>query len=373
MSTNLREGVAQGGLRDPVFWNGVTQLVKTALAAVLAWVLATEVFSLSQSFLAPWAALLVVHATVYLDALPPACARWPRRSPVWCSPGCRQRTRAGPPSRWPWCWSSGLLLGALPWLGRRGHHHRHDGLVVLTTGFESDVMLISRLLDTAIGVAVGLLVNVIVWPPLRRRTAATALDRIDDRIGELLVDMAAGLVDGCQDEDITEWIDRTRGPRRRPGPGVGAGAPGAGERPDEPPPFGPRDEGPPAVARAAAPDGAVRGRDPQPGPHAGRPAGPPGDLGRRLRRPWIGCSATRAGAPPPPTRSPCSRCASASRTSPRSLRSTERSAEWPIYGALIINLRNILDAMDEVAEANPIGGNRLPLRIPGGPRAATTA
>ena len=38
------------------------------------------------------------------------------------------------------------------------------------------------------------------------------------------------------------------------------------------------------------------------------------------------------------------------------LRSTERSAEWPIYGALIINLRNILDAMGEVAKANPIRG-----------------
>ena len=46
---------------------------------------------------------------------------------------------------------------------------------------------------------------------------------------------------------------------------------------------------------------------------------------------------------------------------------TERSPEWPIYGALIINLRNIIDAMDVVAEANPIGGPPLPLRIPGGP------
>ena len=50
---------------DPVFWNDITQLLKTVLAAVLAWVLATEAFSLPQSFLAPWAALLVVHATVY--------------------------------------------------------------------------------------------------------------------------------------------------------------------------------------------------------------------------------------------------------------------------------------------------------------------
>jgi hypothetical protein len=46
------------------------------------------------------------------------------------------------------------------------------------------------------------------------------------------------------------------------------------------------------------------------------------------------------------------------------LRATERSPEWPVYGALIINLRNIVDAMDEVAEANPIGGKPLPIRIP---------
>ena len=46
------------------------------------------------------------------------------------------------------------------------------------------------------------------------------------------------------------------------------------------------------------------------------------------------------------------------------LRATERSPEWPIYGALIINLRNIIDAMDRVAEANPIGGSRLPIRVP---------
>ena len=46
------------------------------------------------------------------------------------------------------------------------------------------------------------------------------------------------------------------------------------------------------------------------------------------------------------------------------LRATERSPEWPVYGALIINLRNIVDSMDKVAEANPIRGNPLPLRVP---------
>jgi hypothetical protein len=55
------------------------------------------------------------------------------------------------------------------------------------------------------------------------------------------------------------------------------------------------------------------------------------------------------------------------------MRATERSSEWPIYGALIINLRNIIDAMDVVAEANPIGGPPLPLRLPGGPAVASQA
>lgn len=52
-------------MRDPLVWTDVLQLVKTIAAAVIAWLLAVELFSLPQSFLAPWAALLTVHATAY--------------------------------------------------------------------------------------------------------------------------------------------------------------------------------------------------------------------------------------------------------------------------------------------------------------------
>src|SRR3954447_4903126 len=52
-------------LRDPVWWTNALQIVKTVLAAVVAWVLAVHVFDIEQAFLAPWAALLTVHATVY--------------------------------------------------------------------------------------------------------------------------------------------------------------------------------------------------------------------------------------------------------------------------------------------------------------------
>ena len=52
-------------LRDPVWWTNALQIVKTVVAAVVAWVLAVHVFHIEQAFLAPWAALLTVHATVY--------------------------------------------------------------------------------------------------------------------------------------------------------------------------------------------------------------------------------------------------------------------------------------------------------------------
>jgi uncharacterized membrane protein YccC len=70
-------------------------------------------------------------------------------------------------------------------------------------------MLIGRLLDTAIGIGVGLLVNLLVWPPLRDRAAARRVDTIDDRIGELLTGMARDL-GGGDEPDVEAWVDRTR-------------------------------------------------------------------------------------------------------------------------------------------------------------------
>jgi uncharacterized membrane protein YgaE (UPF0421/DUF939 family) len=52
-------------LRDPVVWGNAFLLVNAVGAAVIAWMLARSVFGLAQPFLAPWAALLTVHATVY--------------------------------------------------------------------------------------------------------------------------------------------------------------------------------------------------------------------------------------------------------------------------------------------------------------------
>jgi len=71
-------------------------------------------------------------------------------------------------------------------------------------------VLVDRLLDTGIGITVGLVVNVAVWPPLRRRTAIAALDDLDDRIGALLVEVADGLAGECSRDDVAGWLETTR-------------------------------------------------------------------------------------------------------------------------------------------------------------------
>jgi uncharacterized membrane protein YgaE (UPF0421/DUF939 family) len=197
-------------LNDPVFWTDVIQLVKTVVAAMLAWFIVADLLHLPQSFLAPWSALLVVHATVYRTF----------------SQGAVQVGGAVLGVLVSWAignamgldlWSIGVLLvvglaiGALPWFEGQSTAVAATGLIVLTTGFANDdSMLLTRLLDTAIGIGVGLLVNAVVWPPLRRRTAVSAMDSLDDEIGELLRDMAEELKKGVTQEGVEEWVRRTR-------------------------------------------------------------------------------------------------------------------------------------------------------------------
>jgi hypothetical protein len=348
---------------DPIWWNDVLQLVKTVLAAVTAWVIAASLLELPQPFLAPWAALLVVHATVYrtfskgMQQVAATVVAVLLATAVGEALGLSTGAIA-------LLLVVALVLGAVPWLGAEATTIATTGLVVLTTGFESDVMLVSRLLDTAIGVAVGLLVNVIVWPPLRRHTAAKALDRIDDGIGELLVDMAGGLGEGCQEEDVTGWIERTRdidadldqawalvrqaqesarlNPRRQAR---------AMRNPEKWHELLRRMEQ--AVAETRSLARTLGGQS----AHRER-------WGEAFAEPWISMLGDAGRATGDADAAGLLDVRRRLEVFTEELRSTERSPEWPVYGALIINLRNIVDSMDRVAEADPLGGPPLPLRVP---------
>ena len=127
---------AQGGTRswrarvlsrgpDPVLVVDLLQSAKTALAGVLAWVVALDVLGLEQPFLAPWAAVLVVHATVYRTVSRGGQQVAATFAGVFLAWGCgglfgvgrlgmARDARGRVPAR------------AAPLAARRGDHHRHD-------------------------------------------------------------------------------------------------------------------------------------------------------------------------------------------------------------------------------------------------------
>lgn len=197
-------------LRDPILWTDHTQLVKTVVAVVVAWVLATHVLDLAQSFLAPWSALLVVHATVYRTFAQGARQVVAAVVGVLVAWGVGQVLGVDPLALGI-AVAVALVVGRWGWFRDEGTTIAATALVVLTTGFsDDDVVLLSRLLDTGIGIGVGLLVNAVVWPPLRRRTAIAALDALDGKIGALLVDIADGIAGERADADVAGWVERSR-------------------------------------------------------------------------------------------------------------------------------------------------------------------
>ena len=310
-------------LRDPTWWTNALQIVKTVVAAVIAWVLAVYVFDIEQAFLAPWAALLTVHATVY---------RTFRRGAqqvgatvlgvlVAFALGSLLGLNA---------LSLGLTIlvalvaGSVRGLRAESTTAAATALVVLTTGASDEAgALLTRLADTGIGIAVGLLVNLLVWPPLRDRSAAAQVDAIDDRLGELLSEIAATLRGSVGEEDVDGWIDPHQRARRRHRAGVGRRAPGARERQPQPAPRRAR-------PHAARPRTTTRllerleqavAEHPQHGPHDLARERPARALGPGASaRPGSTCSNARARRSATPIADELERCATTSTRSRRALR-----------------------------------------------------
>jgi hypothetical protein len=196
-------------LREPQTQTDVLQIVKAVVAAVAAWLAALRL-GLDQPFLAPWAALLTVHATVYRS--------------FWR--GVQSVLATGLGILLSFAIAELLGIGAatlavvllLSLVLARGGVLRDEGvtvattaLFVLTTGYEQQqAALLDRFVDTAIGVAVGVLVNLIVFPPLNDRSAQQQVDHIDRKLGALLYDMAAEMRSRWSTEHSGAWIDRTR-------------------------------------------------------------------------------------------------------------------------------------------------------------------
>lgn len=342
-------------LRDPLTWAGASQLAKTVVAAVVAWVLAVDVFHLAQAFMAPWAALLTVHATVFgtvrrgMQQAGASVLGVLIGFAAWQVFGLDAVSLAA-------AVAAGLVVGSV-----RGLHAETTtaatAVVVLTTGYiDRSGMLAARLADTGMGIVVGLLVNLMVWPPLRDRTAANHIDVIDDRVGDLLTDIAKQLDRGLGEDDVDGWIARTDeldndidrawtvieearesgrlNPRRVVPQRIQAA------------------EGlVPIVNRLAQAVAEMRSmartiRVVRIGPE---------DWDHAFREPWLDLL-RRSGTAVVDADADEVRAARADVSALADRLAVEELHDdlWPVYGALLVNLRNVLDALGAVAEAQPV-------------------
>ncbi|MCL8025354.1 FUSC family protein [Nocardioides bruguierae] len=187
------------------------QVVKAVLATVAAWLVATEVLGLQSAFLAPWTALLTVHATVYRS--------------VWR--GAQSVAATGLGILLSFAAATTLGFGALPMglavlvglLVARTPGLRTEGVTVATTALflltsgsgDEPVLLLHRFADTLVGVLVGIVVNVLVVPPLDAGTAERSLVRVSAGLGRLLRGIARDVTGSAPltRETTQAWITET--------------------------------------------------------------------------------------------------------------------------------------------------------------------
>jgi hypothetical protein len=189
----------------------LAQAVKATLAAVLSWLAAAQLFHLAQPFLAPWAAVFIVEATVYRSlrsagqqvaavGVAVLLAAVVESAISWQVLGMAVAVLAG------------LLIGQGRWFGDSGPWIGITALLLITWDtVTQSTLLVDRLIETVLGVAIGLAVNALVFPPVYGVRAQEATRRLASDMAELLKEMAEALRGDVPPGRVDSWATRANG------------------------------------------------------------------------------------------------------------------------------------------------------------------
>ncbi len=198
-----------GYVRRPESITDLFQILKTVLAATLAWWLSGAVLDSQMPFLAPWTALLTVHATVYRSLSRGI------QSTVASTIGVGVSFLIGHflgVSLWTFALALfvGMVGSRVGWLRDEGVAIATTAIFILGSGFDSQQpLLLDRILEIALGVGIGLAVNLIVIPPVRDQQAARYIDSINEQMGEVLIDMSREFSRSWETDQAEDWFERT--------------------------------------------------------------------------------------------------------------------------------------------------------------------
>ncbi|GAB3316708.1 aromatic acid exporter family protein [Geodermatophilus aquaeductus] len=182
---------------------------KTVLAAVVAFQIATWLDTTSSPILAPLTALLVVQLTLY-ETL---ATGWERVASV--TSGVLIAVLFASVVGLTW-WSLGLVVGISLVVGRLlrlGPHLAEvpiSAMLVLAVGGAENAAL-GRITETLIGAGVGVLVNLLVAPPLYVQPASEAIAELAERMAGYCEDVATALGGPWSRRVADSLLERARG------------------------------------------------------------------------------------------------------------------------------------------------------------------
>lgn len=179
-------------------------------AAVAAYVVATELNTSPQPLIAALTALIVVQATLF------STMTYGLQRVVSVVAGVAFAVVFSSAVGLTW-WSLGILIAACVVLGqllRLGQHLVEvpiSGMLVLSVGAAgAEVVAAGRILETLVGAAVGVLVNVAFPPAVQLRHAGAAVERFAADLAGLLETAAREMAAGGTADQALRWLEDAR-------------------------------------------------------------------------------------------------------------------------------------------------------------------
>jgi len=196
-------------VQRPEFLTDVLQILKTVIAATAAWWVSRSVLESELAFLAPWTALLTVHATVHRSLSRGVQTTIASTIGVGLSFLIGHLLGVS-----LWTFALALLVGVtaarISWIRDEGIAIATTAIFVLGSGFDDQAPLLDdRILEVVVGVAAGLMVNLLIVPPLRDKQAGRYVDSVNERMGSVLVSVSQEFSDSWDTDKAEAWFQET--------------------------------------------------------------------------------------------------------------------------------------------------------------------
>lgn len=193
-------------LKRPETLTDLLQVAKTVIAVTIAWAIVALWWGSEIAFLAPWTAMLIVHATVYRSFSHGV------QSTLASAIGLTLSFVVGhflgvSIATFALALLIGLVAARLNWIRDEGMAIVTTVIFVLASDYQSqEHLMVDRFVEVAIGVAVGLVVNLLIVPPLRDQQAERYVEHASDRMGKILSTMSEELSDSWNTDEVEAWL-----------------------------------------------------------------------------------------------------------------------------------------------------------------------